>query len=152
MGASSKKILIVVARFNEFITKALLSGAESTLKDRGIDDYEICWVPGCFEIPVIAANAARTKRFAAVIALGCVIRGETPHFDYVAGETAAGLMIVSVQTGTPIIMGVLTTNTVDQAMNRAGIKFGNKGRDAAQTAIEMIAVNSQFLGSKGGSI
>ena len=139
--AKSSKYLIIVAKFNDMITKCLLSGAQEVFAEQGISEQnvEIIWVPGCFEIPVVAANAARSGNYAAIVTLGAVIRGETPHFDFVAGETARGVMDVSVETGVPVILGVLTTNTVEQAMNRSGIKYGNKGRDAASAAIQMAA-------------
>lgn len=139
--SSANKYLVVVAKFNDMITKCLLSGAEEVFAEQGIDqkNVEIVWVPGCFEIPVVAATAARSGKYAAIVTLGAVIKGETPHFDFVAGETARGVMDVSVQTGVPIIFGVLTTNTVEQALNRSGIKYGNKGRDAASAAIQMVS-------------
>lgn len=142
---NSKKFLIIVARFNEMITRCLLSGAEDVFKESGLSDQvEIIWVPGCFELPVVATEAARSGRYAAIITLGAVIKGETPHFDYVAGECARGVMDASRETGTPVIFGVLTTNTVEQALNRSGIKFGNKGRDAASAALEMAATMAKL--------
>ena len=133
--------LIVVAKFNEMITRCLLSGAQDTFAEHGIspDQIEIIWVPGCFELPVVAAKAARSKKFAAIVTLGAVIRGETPHFDFVAGEAARGIMDVTIETQVPVIFGVITTNTVEQALNRSGIKHGNKGRDAASAAIQMVS-------------
>ena len=133
--------LIVVAKFNEMITRCLLSGAQDTFAENGIspDQIEIIWVPGCFELPVVAAKAARSKKFAAIVTLGAVIRGETPHFDFVAGEAARGIMDVTIETQVPVIFGVITTNTVEQALNRSGIKHGNKGRDAASAAIQMVS-------------
>jgi 6,7-dimethyl-8-ribityllumazine synthase len=143
--SSDQKFLIVVARFNDLITRCLLSGAEDVFKDAGIrSDAEVVWVPGCFEIPIVAAKAARSGKYAAIITLGAVIKGETPHFDFVAGECARGVMNVGLETGVPVIFGVLTTNTVEQALNRSGIKYGNKGRDAALAAIEMAAVVAQI--------
>ena len=135
-----EQILIIVARFNEYITKALLSGAQDALKEAGVLESSVhtVWVPGSFEIPAIAATAARSKKYHAVICLGAVIRGETPHFDYVAGMTAQGLMQVSVETGIPVIFGVLTTENAEQAIARCGIKCGNKGREAAVSALQMI--------------
>ena len=143
---TNKKYLIVVAKFNDMITKCLLSGAQEVFAEQGIDEknVEIVWVPGCFEIPVVAAAAARSGAFGAIVALGAVIKGETPHFDFVAGETARGAMDVSVETGVPVIFGVLTTNTVEQALNRSGIKYGNKGRDAASAAIQMVQTMTRF--------
>jgi 6,7-dimethyl-8-ribityllumazine synthase len=144
-ASRSKKFLIVVARFNEMITRCLLAGAEETFKDAGLDDQvEIVWVPGCFEIPVVAAKAARSGDYAAIVTLGSVIKGETPHFDFVAGECARGVMNVGLETSVPVIFGVLTTNTVEQALNRSGIKYGNKGRDAASAAIEMSSLMAKI--------
>lgn len=134
------KILIVAGRFNELVTRSLVAGAVDTLKAAGIHDQQVytSWVPGAFEIPVVAAKAARSKGFAAVICLGAVIRGNTAHFDYVAGPTASGIMNVSIETEIPVIFGVLTTDTVEQALDRSGLKLGNKGSEAAKTALEMI--------------
>ncbi len=143
-----KKILIVVARFNDMITRSLLVGATDCLRDSGIKDalVSVVWVPGSFEIPVVAAKAVRSGKYSAVICLGAVIRGETPHFDYVCGPVASGLMNLTVETGIPVIFGILTTNTIEQALARSGIKGGNKGRDAAQAALEMIKVLNQLEG------
>ena len=143
--SSGKKILVIVARFNDMITRCLLTGAEEVFKDAGRSgQVETIWVPGCFEIPIVAAKAARSGNYEAIVTLGAVIKGETPHFDFVAGECARGVMNVGLETGVPVIFGVLTTNTVEQALNRSGIKYGNKGRDAAQAAIEMTKVLDQF--------
>ena len=133
------KFAIVLARFNSFITEPLLAGALDTLRRHGVEDanIDIVKVPGSWELPMVAAELARTKRHDAIVCLGAVIRGETPHFDYVAGEAAKGLGQVSMQTGVPVAFGVLTTNTLEQAVDRAGAKSGNKGADAAVTAIEM---------------
>ena len=137
-STNERRYLIVVARFNEMITRCLLSGAEDVFKDAGLGaNLDVLWVPGCFEIPVVAAQAARSGKYASIVTLGAVIKGETPHFDFVAGECARGVMNVALETGVPTIFGVLTTNTVEQALNRSGIKHGNKGRDAASAAIEM---------------
>lgn len=138
--------LIIAARFNEMITQALVDGAVRTFQEAGLSDDEIkrIWVPGAFELPVAAARAARSGAFKSVICLGAVIRGETPHFDYVAGPCASGLMNISIETGIPIVFGVLTTDTVDQALNRAGLKYGNKGADAANTALRMTTVLEQI--------
>ncbi|AIS51243.1 6,7-dimethyl-8-ribityllumazine synthase RibH [Thermoanaerobacter kivui] len=137
--AEGKKFGIVVSRFNEFITNKLLEGALDALKRHGAlnEDIEIAWVPGAFEIPLIAKKMAESKRYDAVIALGAVIRGETPHFDYVANEVSKGIAKVSLDTDVPVIFGVLTTDTIEQAIVRAGTKGGNKGFEAAVTAIEM---------------
>ena len=133
------KFAIVVARFNSFITEPLLAGATDALRRHGTTDtdVEIVKVPGSWEMPVVVAELARAKRHDAIICLGAVIRGETPHFDYVAGEAAKGLGQISMQTGVPVTFGVLTTNTLEQAVDRAGAKSGNKGADAAVSAIEM---------------
>ncbi|SHF04940.1 6,7-dimethyl-8-ribityllumazine synthase [Thermoanaerobacter uzonensis DSM 18761] len=137
--AEGKKFGIVVSRFNEFITGKLLEGALDALKRHGAlnEDIEIAWVPGAFEIPLIAKKMAESKRYNAVIALGAVIRGETPHFDYVANEVSKGIAKISLDTEVPVIFGVLTTDTIEQAIVRAGTKSGNKGFEAAVTAIEM---------------
>ncbi len=130
---------IVVARFNDFISGKLLSGAEDSLTRHGVssDMIDVAWVPGAFEIPLIAKKMAESGRYDAVIALGAVIRGSTPHFDYVASETAKGIAATALQSGIPICFGVLTTDTIEQAIERAGTKAGNKGWEAAVTAIEM---------------
>jgi len=131
---------IVVSRFNSFITERLLEGALDCLKRHGCrkEDIEIVWVPGSFEIPLIAKKMAEKDTYNAVIALGAVIRGETPHFDYVAAEVSKGIAAVSLESEKPVIFGVLTTDTVEQAIDRAGTKAGNKGWEAALTAIEMV--------------
>lgn len=138
--ASTAGITIVVARFNELIVDSLLNGALTTLKRQGVQDKHITVVkvPGAFEIPLAAQLAAEQSDCAAVITLGAVIRGGTPHFDYVAGQAASGVTAVALKTGKPIVFGVLTTDTIEQAIERAGTKAGNKGADAAMTALEMI--------------
>jgi 6,7-dimethyl-8-ribityllumazine synthase len=130
---------VVAGRFNEFIVSKLVSGALDALKRHGADDseIEIAWVPGAFEIPLIAQKMAESGKYDAVITLGAVIRGSTPHFDYVASEVSKGVAAISLKTGVPVIFGVLTTDTIEQAVERAGTKAGNKGWDAAVTAIEM---------------
>ncbi|MBD2846812.1 6,7-dimethyl-8-ribityllumazine synthase [Paenibacillus sp. IB182496] len=130
---------IVVGRFNEFISSRLLSGALDALKRHGAEESEIevAWVPGAFEIPLIAQKMAESGKYAAVITLGAVIRGSTPHFDYVCSEVAKGVAAISLKTGVPTIFGVLTTDSIEQAVERAGTKAGNKGWEAAATAIEM---------------
>lgn len=132
------KFAIVAGRFNEFITNKLLSGALDALKRHGVsdDNIEISWVPGSFEIPLTAKKMAQLDRYNAVICLGAVIRGATPHFDYVSSEVTKGIASVGLETGVPIVLGVLTTDTIEQAIERAGTKAGNKGFDAAMTAIE----------------
>jgi 6,7-dimethyl-8-ribityllumazine synthase len=133
------KIGIVAGRFNEFITNRLLSAALDCLKRHGAseDTVDIAWVPGSMEIPIIARKMADTNKYDAIICLGCVIRGATPHFDYVASEVAKGVAQVGLSSGIPVIFGVLTTESIEQAIERAGTKAGNKGWDAALAAIEM---------------
>jgi 6,7-dimethyl-8-ribityllumazine synthase len=133
------KIGIVVGRFNEFITSKLLSGAQDALKRHGVSeaDVDIAWVPGAFEIPLVAQKMANTKKYDAVITLGTVIRGSTPHFDYVCSEVAKGVSKINLSSGIPVVFGVLTTDSIEQAIERAGTKAGNKGWDSANGAIEM---------------
>ena len=137
--ARDRKVAIVAARFNDFIVSSLLKGAIASWMERGGNEKDllIARVPGAFELPVAARKLASGGRYDAVVALGCVIRGDTPHFDYVAGEAAKGVAQVSSESGIPVAFGILTTNTVEQAIDRAGAKSGNKGFDAAMTAIEM---------------
>ncbi len=139
LSAAGIKLAIIVSRFNGFITDRLLAGALDALRrSGGVEaDIEIVRVPGSWELPVTARALARSKRFEGIICLSAVIRGDTPHFDYVAGEAARGLGVLATETGVPIAFGVLTCNTVEQAIDRAGVKAGNKGFDAAMTAIEM---------------
>ncbi len=134
------RIACVAARFNDFVVEPLIRGAIDTLKRHGAAEkqIEIIRVPGAFEIPLVLRRLALSRRYDALIALGAVIRGQTPHFDYVAGECAAGVSRIALESGVPIAFGVLTTDTVEQAMDRAGGKAGNKGGDAALTAIEMV--------------
>jgi len=138
--AQDIKVGIVAARFNEFITSKLLSGTLDGLNRHGIqsDKVEIAWVPGAFEIPLIADKMAKTNKYDAVICLGAVIRGTTSHYDYVCNEVTKGIASVSLNTGMPIIFGVLTTENIEQAIERAGTKMGNKGFECAVSAIEMI--------------
>lgn len=137
--AGKWKIAIVASRFNDVISQRLIDGALDCLKRHGVDESQcdIIMCPGAFEIPVIAKHAVATKKYHAVICLGAVIRGETPHFDYVAGEAAKGIAQVALNAGIPVIFGVLTTDSVEQAMDRSGLKSGNKGWEAALAAIEM---------------
>ncbi len=137
--AEGLKFGIVVSRFNEFITNKLLAGAMDALNRHGgnSDNIEIAWVPGTFEIPVVAQKMAASGKYNAVICLGAVIRGATPHFDYIAAEVTKGIAQVGMNTGIPTIYGVITTDTIEQAIERAGTKVGNKGFDAAEAAIEM---------------
>ena len=140
------KIGIVVSRFNSFITSKLLDGALDALKRHGVadDDVDIAWVPGSYEIPFITKKLAEGRKYDAIICLGAVIRGATPHFEYVASESAKGIAQVGLQTGVPIIYGVITTDTIEQAIERAGTKTGNKGADAAVSAIEMVNLCKQI--------
>jgi 6,7-dimethyl-8-ribityllumazine synthase len=133
------RFAVVVSRFNETVTDRLLAGAQACFRDSGLkdSDVKVFSVPGAWELPVAALHAARAG-FSGVVAIGCVVRGDTPHFDYVAGGAADGLARVSVETGVPIAFGVLTTENMDQALDRAGGKHGNKGYEAAQTALEMV--------------
>jgi 6,7-dimethyl-8-ribityllumazine synthase len=133
------KVAVVVARFNEFITGKLLTGAYDGLKRHGVleEDVTVIWVPGAYEIPLTAQKVAQQGKYDAVITLGTVIRGATPHFDFVSNEVAKGVAQVGLQTGLPVVFGILTTDTIEQAIERAGTKAGNKGYDAAITAIEL---------------
>lgn len=144
--AEGLKFGIVVARFNEFITNKLLGGAIDALKRHGVneDDIEIAWVPGAFEIPLVAQKMVISKKYQAVICLGTVIRGSTPHFDYVCAEVTKGVAQVGMASGIPTIFGVLTTETIEQAIERSGTKAGNKGFDAAVSAIEMANLLNQM--------
>ncbi len=147
MVATGYRFAVVVSRFNEFITSKLLGGALDVLARHGVDierDVEIAWVPGSWEIPLVAARFARTKRYDAVICLGCVIRGDTPHFEYIAAEAAKGIAQSMLESGVPIAFGVLTTDNIEQAIERAGTKAGNKGGDAAMSAIEMVSLMRQL--------
>ncbi|MDR1701026.1 MAG: 6,7-dimethyl-8-ribityllumazine synthase [Lachnoclostridium sp.] len=134
------RIGIVAARFNEFITNKLLSGAMDGLKRHNIneDDIDVAWVPGAFEIPLIASKMAKSGRYDAVICLGAVIRGSTTHYDYVCSEVSKGIAHISLDTGIPVMFGILTTENIEQAIERAGTKSGNKGFDCALGAIEMV--------------
>ncbi len=134
------RIGIVAARFNEFITSKLLEGAMDGLLRHNVDrdDIHLAWVPGAFEIPLIASRMAKSRKYDAVICLGAVIRGSTSHYDYVCSETSKGIAAVSLETGIPVMFGVLTTDNIEQAIERAGTKAGNKGYDCAVGAIEMV--------------
>jgi 6,7-dimethyl-8-ribityllumazine synthase len=139
LSAGGLRFAIIVSRFNSFITERLLGGAMDAIARSGgsAEQVDLVKVPGSWEMPVVAGELARQKRYDAIICLGAVIRGETPHFDYVASEAAKGIAHVSAASGVPVAFGVLTTNTLEQAIDRAGAKGGNKGFDAAMTAIEM---------------
>lgn len=141
-SASTARYAIVVARFNGFIVESLLAGALDALKRHGVSENNITVVrvPGAFEMPVAVKKLAKQGGSDAIIALGAVIRGATPHFDYVAGQCASGLAAVASETGVPVAFGVLTTDTIEQAIERAGTKSGNKGADAAMTALEMVSL------------
>jgi 6,7-dimethyl-8-ribityllumazine synthase len=142
----AKKFGIIASRFNDFMTKQLVSGCRDTLVRHGADDDDltIVWVPGAFEIPAVAGKMAKSKAFDAVICLGTVIRGSTPHFDFVASEASKGIAKVAQESGIPVIFGVITADTIEQAIERSGTKDGNKGKDAALSAIEMINVMAQI--------
>ncbi len=138
--AQEMRVGIVCARFNEFIVSKLLSGCQDTLLRHGVrdEDMDVAWVPGAFEIPLIASKMAKSGRYDAVIALGAVIRGSTSHYDYVCSEVSKGVATVALQSDIPVLFGVLTTDTIEQAVERAGTKAGNKGSDCAESAIEMV--------------
>ena len=138
LDATGMRIAVVAGRFNDHITKPLLDGALAALRDAGLDDVPVHWVPGAFEIPLVAQRLATSGACDAVICLGAVIRGDTPHFDYVAGEAARGLQEAALATGVPIVFGVLTTDTRQQALDRVGGCEGHKGEEAANTALEMV--------------
>jgi 6,7-dimethyl-8-ribityllumazine synthase len=139
LNASGKSFALVVSRFNEFITSKLLSGSVDCLTRHGADDdaIDVYWVPGSYEIPAVARRVAQSERYDAVVCLGAVIRGSTPHFDYVAAEVSKGVAQVAMESRVPVTFGVLTTDTIEQAIERAGTKAGNKGSDAALAAIEL---------------
>ncbi len=144
--AKGQSFGLVASRFNDFMTKELVSGCIDTLIRHGVEDKDItvAWVPGAFEIPLVAQKMAKAKTFDAVICLGTVIRGATPHFDYIASEAAKGIAKVSLDSGIPVIFGVITADSIEQAVERAGSKDGNKGRDAALCAIEMVNLSGQL--------
>jgi 6,7-dimethyl-8-ribityllumazine synthase len=139
-SAPAGRFAIVAGRFNALVTESLLSGCKDAFVRHGVasDRLDVAWVPGSFEIPLVARKLAASGRYVAVVCLGCVIRGETAHFDHVAGQAAAGVMQAGLATGVPVIFGILTTDSVEQALDRAGLKGGNKGADAAMAAIEMV--------------
>lgn len=144
--AENLKIGIVASRFNEFITGKLLEGALDSFSRHGVaaDAVDVAWVPGAFEIPLVAQKMASSGKYDAIVCLGAVIRGNTPHFDVVCAETSKGVAAVSLSTGKPVIFGVLTTDTIEQAIERAGTKAGNKGAEAATSAIEMVNLLRQI--------
>lgn len=140
LTVENEKFCIIVARFNEFITSKLLSGAIDELKRHGVaeENITVAWTPGAFEIPLVAQKFAKSKKYSAIIALGAVIKGSTSHFDYVCAEVSKGVATVGLATEVPVIFGVLTTENIEQAIERAGTKAGNKGSDSAKSAIEMV--------------
>jgi 6,7-dimethyl-8-ribityllumazine synthase len=146
------RIAVVAARFNERITKRLLSGALRALSSAGLPDeaVEVHWVPGSFELPQAADGLARTRRYDAIVCIGCVIKGETPHFDFVAGQAAAGILRVALDTGVPATFGVITALTEEQAWARAGGVVGNRGQEAADAAIEMVALRRTHAADRAG--
>jgi 6,7-dimethyl-8-ribityllumazine synthase len=146
LSAAGRRFAVVAARFNDFVTQRLVGAAVDTIERHGGDTASITevWVPGSWELPLICRRLAASGKFHAVIALGCVIRGQTPHFEYVAGEAARGIARASLETNVPIAFGVITADTLEQAIERAGSKAGNKGADAARTAIEMADLVSRL--------
>lgn len=144
--ARGRRFAIAASRFNELVVKSLVAGSVDCLRAHGIpdEDLDVAWAPGSFELPLVARRLAATGAYDAVICLGAVVRGETAHFDHVAGQAAAGIRAASEETGVPVIFGVLTTDTLDQAMDRAGGKHGNKGWDAAMAAMEMASLLEQL--------
>ena len=142
------RFVVVAARFNALVTEALWIGCRDALVRHGVADdrIDLVWVPGSFEIPLVARKLAGGGKYAAVICLGCVIRGETGHYDHVAGQSASGVMQAGLATGVPVIFGVLTTETVEQALDRAGLKAGNKGADAAMASIDMVNLMKKLDG------
>ena len=148
VAPAGAKFALLVSRFNEFISSKLLSGAVDALRRHGVreDDIDTIWSPGSFEIPMLAQRLASSGRYAAVVCLGAVIRGGTDHYEYVASEAAKGIAHVALSTGVPCIFGILTTDTVEQAVDRAGVKSGNKGADAALAGLEMANLLGQIAG------
>ncbi|MCF7804906.1 MAG: 6,7-dimethyl-8-ribityllumazine synthase [Candidatus Marinimicrobia bacterium] len=147
LDAKGRRIAVVVGRFNELVSSKLVQGAKDCFLRHGgaEEDFEIYWVPGSYEIPYTAKQVANLEKFDAIVCLGAVIRGGTPHFDYIASEAAKGVAQVGLDSPIPVIFGILTTDTVEQAIERAGTKAGNKGWDAALTAVEMINLQSEHL-------
>jgi 6,7-dimethyl-8-ribityllumazine synthase len=147
LDATGMRIAVIASRFNDHVTKPLLEGALSVLHGAGLDDVAVWWVPGAFEIPLVAQRLAPTHD--AIICLGAVIRGDTPHFEYVAGACASGVQRVALDSGTPVVFGVLTVDTVEQAYERIGGSEGHKGEEAARTAVEMVSALRQVDGASG---
>ena len=146
LTTNGEKFCIIIARFNEFIGSKLLSGVIDELRRHGVDEnnIDIVWVPGAFEIPIVAKKCAKSGKYSAIITLGAVIKGSTSHYDYVCAEVSKGVAQVGLETGVPVIFGVLTTDNIEQAIERAGTKAGNKGSDAAKSAIEMANLMNQI--------
>ena len=146
LTTNGEKFCIIIARFNEFIGSKLLSGAIDELRRHGISesDIDVVWVPGAFEIPIVAKKCAKSGKYSAIITLGAVIKGSTSHYDYVCAEDSKGVATVGLETEVPVIFGVLTTDNIEQAIERAGTKAGNKGSDAAKSAIEMANLLKQI--------
>ncbi len=146
LTTNGEKFCIIISRFNEFIGSKLLSGAIDELRRHGVDEsnIDVVWVPGAFEIPIVAKKCAASAKYNAIITLGAVIKGSTSHYDYVCAEVSKGVAAVGLETGVPVIFGVLTTDNIEQAIERAGTKSGNKGSDAAKSAIEMTNLLKQI--------
>ncbi len=146
LTTNGEKFCIIISRFNEFIGSKLLSGAIDELRRHGVDEsnIDVVWVPGAFEIPIVAKKCAASGKYNAIITLGAVIKGSTSHYDYVCAEVSKGVAAVGLETGVPVIFGVLTTDNIEQAIERAGTKSGNKGSDAAKSAIEMTNLLKQI--------
>jgi 6,7-dimethyl-8-ribityllumazine synthase len=144
LDGTGKKFALIVSRFNEFIAHELLAGALDCLERHNVNDIEIFWTAGAFEIPALAKRIADLSRFDGIICLGAVIRGDTPHFDYIAAEAARGVAKVYYKTGIPTIFGIITADTIEQAIERAGTKAGNKGWDAALSALELVNLHAQL--------
>jgi 6,7-dimethyl-8-ribityllumazine synthase len=153
LSPPSGRFAVVAARFNGLVTEALLAGCRDAFARHGVpaERLDVAWVPGSFEIPLVARALAESGEYAAVVCLGCVIRGETGHYDHVAGQAAAGVAQASLATGVPVIFGVLTTDTVEQALNRSGLKAGNKGAEAALAAVEMVNLLARIRGERSPS-
>lgn len=153
VDGAGMRVGVVVARFNELITKQLLEGARDALRRGGVadDDVHVAWVPGSFEVPLVAKKMAASGNYAAVVCLGAVIRGATSHFDYVAGQAAGGVARAGLDTGVPVIFGILTTDSIEQALERVGAKGTNRGADAAFAALEMVNLLRQLPTAAGGA-
>jgi len=145
-NSKNLKLMIIASRFNSFIVEKLITGSKDSIIRNGGDEenIDITFVPGAFEIPITAKKIAQQKKYDGIICLGCIIRGDTPHFDYIASEVSKGIAQTMLETGTPISFGILTTDTIEQAIDRAGTKSGNKGFDATQSIIEMINLFKKF--------